>query len=43
MGVGISEIIILSGIGLVAIALVAWALSLIFKSRNNQSRKDKDS
>jgi hypothetical protein len=41
MGVGIIEIIILSGIGLVAIVFVAWALSLIFKS--NKSRKDKDS
>lgn len=41
MGIGIFEIIILSGIGLVAIVFVAWALSLIFKS--NKSRKDKDS
>jgi hypothetical protein len=41
MGIGIFEIIILSGIGLVAIVFLAWAVSLIFKS--NKPRKDKDS
>lgn len=41
MGIGIFEIIILSGIGLVLCLFIGWAVSLILKSA--RSKNDRDS
>lgn len=41
MGIGIFEIIILSGISLVLCLFIGWAFSLIWKS--SRSKKDVDS
>lgn len=41
MGIGIFEIIILSGIGLVLCLFLGWAFSLIWKSvRSNNEDRD---